>query len=176
MSLDRASFSLEINIYLVEAGARRCSIKTMLLKLWKNTCASVPFLIKLQPQTCSFIKKETPTLVFSCELCKICRNTYFEEHPRTATSLPFKTIAFLNAPRFYWRWQETVSAPFFLNKTVIFVKLRLFVRENREGSIRKGYLRISLLTVNLNLCQICLRLLLIINTVFKVLWWKYLYS
>ena len=26
-------------------------------------------------------QKETPTQIFSCEICKIFKNTYFEEHP-----------------------------------------------------------------------------------------------
>ena len=30
-----------------------------------------------------FLKKETPTQVFSCEICEIFKNTYFEEHLRT---------------------------------------------------------------------------------------------
>ena len=35
-------------------------------------------------QACNFIKKETPTQVFSCEHCEIFRNTYFEKHLWTA--------------------------------------------------------------------------------------------
>ena len=31
-----------------------------------------------------FIKKETPTQVFSREICEIFKNTYFEKHLRTA--------------------------------------------------------------------------------------------
>ena len=31
---------------------------------------------------------ETPTQVFSCELCKIFKNTYFEEHVQTSSSTP----------------------------------------------------------------------------------------
>ena len=30
-----------------------------------------------------FLKKETPTQVFSCEICEIFKNAYFEEHLRT---------------------------------------------------------------------------------------------
>ena len=32
------------------------------------------------------IKKETPTQVFSCEYCKIFKNSYFKEHLQTAAS------------------------------------------------------------------------------------------
>ena len=37
-------------------------------------------------QGCKFIKK-TPTQVFSREYCEIFKNTYFEEHLRTAASV-----------------------------------------------------------------------------------------
>ena len=36
------------------------------------------------------IKKETQTQVFSCEYCKIFKNTYFEEYLRTTASLFIK--------------------------------------------------------------------------------------
>ena len=45
-----------------------------------NNCARVSFLIKLQAQACNFIKKETLAQVFSCEFCKIFKNTFFTEH------------------------------------------------------------------------------------------------
>ena len=34
-------------------------------------------------QACNFIKKRTPTQVFSCGVCKVFKNTYFEEYLRT---------------------------------------------------------------------------------------------
>ena len=37
-------------------------------------------------QAWNFFKKETPTQVFSCEICEIYKNTYFEEHLRTTAS------------------------------------------------------------------------------------------
>ena len=37
---------------------------------------------------CNFIKKETPTQVFSCEFCEISKNTFFTEHlPVTASGV-----------------------------------------------------------------------------------------
>ena len=33
-----------------------------------------------------YYAKETPVLVFSSEICQFFKNTYFEEHPRTAAS------------------------------------------------------------------------------------------
>ena len=88
----------------------------MFLEIWQNsqenTCARVSFLIKLQtrdqvlhqvlqkiqldqrPEACNFIKKETLAQVFSCEFCKISKNTFFTEHllaTASALSLFFQT-------------------------------------------------------------------------------------
>ena len=58
----------------------RCSAKKVFLKIsqnsQKNTCARVSFFIKLPA------KKETPGQVFSCEFCKIFKNTFSTEHLR----------------------------------------------------------------------------------------------
>ena len=35
-----------------------------------------------RPEACNFIKKETLAQVFSCEFCKISKNTFFTEHLR----------------------------------------------------------------------------------------------
>ena len=42
------------------------------------------FLIKSQALVCNFIKKETLAQVFSCEFCKISKNTFFIEHIRVS--------------------------------------------------------------------------------------------
>ena len=39
------------------------------------------------PQACNLTKKETLPQVFSHELCKICKKTFFTEHFRAATSV-----------------------------------------------------------------------------------------
>ena len=55
----------------------------------ENTCARVSFLsLRTQslPQGCSFIKKETLAQAFSCEYCKISKNTFFKEQLRTTAS------------------------------------------------------------------------------------------
>ena len=36
---------------------------------------------------CNFFLKKTPTQMVSCEYCKIFKNTYFEEHLRTAVRI-----------------------------------------------------------------------------------------
>ena len=38
-------------------------------------------------KACDFIKKQTPTQVFSCEYCEIFKSTYFDGHLQTAASV-----------------------------------------------------------------------------------------
>ena len=52
----------------------------------ESTCVRVSFWIKLLNSACNFIKKETLSQVFSCEFCKIFKNTLFTEHLRTTAS------------------------------------------------------------------------------------------
>ena len=57
----------------------RCSAKVFLKiaqNSQENTCARASFFIKLPA------KKETPGQVFSCEFCKIFKNTFSTEHLR----------------------------------------------------------------------------------------------
>ena len=52
-----------------------------------DICVRVSFLITLQScEACSFIKKETSTQVFSCEVFKIFKYTIFTEHLPTTAS------------------------------------------------------------------------------------------
>ena len=70
----------------------------------ENTYARDSFLIKLQASSCNFIKKESLALVFSCEFCEICKNTFFLQNTsggcfsKTAHKLFFffkKTLAYV---------------------------------------------------------------------------------
>ena len=65
-----------------EEVAQRCSVRNVFLKIsqnsQENTCARVPLLIK-KPQACNFIETETVAQVFSCEFCKISKNTFLTE-------------------------------------------------------------------------------------------------
>ena len=67
----------------------------------ENTCAKDSFLIKLQGQTCTFIKKETLAQVFSCEFCEISKNTFLYRTPLVAASVSpnIGCLLFLNLPR-----------------------------------------------------------------------------
>ena len=68
-----------------EAVTRSCSVKNVFLNnsqnSQENTCARVPFLIKLQ-NSGNFIKKEALVQVFSYEFCEIFTKTFFMEHIR----------------------------------------------------------------------------------------------
>ena len=61
-------------------SSQMCSVKKVFLEIsqnsQKNTWAIALLLIKLQTETCNFIKKETLTKVFSCEFCEISKDTF----------------------------------------------------------------------------------------------------
>ena len=82
--------------YKVKSSHLKCSVKKVFLEilqdLKESTCARVYFLIKLQ----AFIKKETLAQVYSCEFCKISKNTFSY---RTPPSDCFYKVASLTA----WR-------------------------------------------------------------------------
>ena len=75
-------------IMIILIVVRRCSVRKVFLEIsqnsWKNTRATVCFLIKLQPSGC--IKKETLARVFSCQFCEISKNTFFKRIPLVAAS------------------------------------------------------------------------------------------
>ena len=53
----------------------------------ESTSATVSFLIILLDSACSFIKKDTNALVFSCEFCEVFKNNIFTEHLWATTSV-----------------------------------------------------------------------------------------
>ena len=63
----------------------------MLLKIWQcsqeNTCAAVTFQYSCRAGGPQLYYKEIPTQVLSCKYYEIFKNTYFEEHLRTAASV-----------------------------------------------------------------------------------------
>ena len=77
---------------LFRSSHRRCSVKKGALNDFRYIHRKTPVL-ELE-NTCNFIKKETPTQVFSCEYCEIFKNTYFEERLRTAGSVIVLTKVF----------------------------------------------------------------------------------
>ena len=67
----------------------RCSVKGVLKNLrnftGKHLCWSL-FLIKFQVFKPLILLKRDSNTLFSCEICEIFRNSYFEEHLRTTAS------------------------------------------------------------------------------------------
>ena len=60
----------------------------------ESTCARVYFLIKLQADVCKLtLLKKRLAQVFSCEFCKISKNTFFIEHLRVTASVLSSTEA-----------------------------------------------------------------------------------
>ena len=66
----------------------------ILQTLQENACVGV-FFMKLQTFSLQVFKKQTPTQVLSCEVCKTLKNTYFEEYLQTAAS---ESVPFIKKP------------------------------------------------------------------------------
>ena len=64
--------------------------KTIVIKKFVNftekTCVGVFFNKVAGPQNSNFIKKKTPTQIFSSEIYKILKNTLFYRSPATASA------------------------------------------------------------------------------------------
>ena len=69
LQFSSSSLSFLLSRWVSVAVGRRCSLKSVFLKIsqnsQENTCVRVSFLIKLQATICNFIKKETVAQVFS---------------------------------------------------------------------------------------------------------------
>ena len=62
----------------------------------ESTCARVSFSIKFQAEACNFIQKETLAQLFSCEFCKISKNSFsYRTPPVAASGLMLISILFL---------------------------------------------------------------------------------
>ena len=87
---------------------RKCSTRKLFLKIsqysQENTCVGISFLIKIQAfRAPALLKRDSNTGVF-CEHWEIFKNTYFEEHLRTAASEIFTwTFFYMNKQHRKWR-------------------------------------------------------------------------
>ena len=68
---------------LLEVFYKKAIFKIPAIFIGKHLCWSLS-LIKSQTFRPASLLKETPTQVFSCEYCKIFKNTCFEQHLRMA--------------------------------------------------------------------------------------------
>ena len=71
-------------LYL-EAVAWRCSVKKVFLEISQNSQENTPARVS-ETSACNFIKKETMTQVFPCEICEISMNTFSYRAPVVAAS------------------------------------------------------------------------------------------
>ena len=95
-----------IPIQIYRNSHQRCSVKKVVLRNFtkftgKHLCQSLSF--NCRPQA-NFIKKETLAQVFSCEFCKISKNTFFTEHLwTTASEVKNKWLFGRNIVRTFYR-------------------------------------------------------------------------
>ena len=85
------------NDYQLDFFGEQLVVRIFVIEIDRDTAQKMKFSInnfftkwcqiqkKLWIQVCNFLK-ETPTQVFSCEICQMFKNNYFEEHLRTVTS------------------------------------------------------------------------------------------
>ena len=75
----------------LEAAARRCPVKKVLLKIsqnsQENTCTRVTLFIMLQAWDMQLSLKNRLAQAFFCEFCEIFKNTFFNWTPLVATSV-----------------------------------------------------------------------------------------
>ena len=92
-----------------EVAVRRCFAKSVLLNIFLNsqkktcarkTCAGDPFWYSCRAPASNFIKKEIPVQISSCELCKIFKSIFFEEHLRVTVFL-YQSSQLTRGPPFY---------------------------------------------------------------------------
>ena len=90
----------------------------------ENTCARVFILMEL-PEACNFIKIETLAQVFSCEFCKISKNTFSYRTPQMATSVLFlKVVSKTN----YFLRKLLFQSFYFLRGPIFSKQLYIFAR------------------------------------------------
>ena len=88
-----------VSLVLLIKSVRKVVLRNFAKFTGKHLCESL-FLNKvagLKPQPCNFIKKETLAQVFSCEFCKISKNSSFTEHLQTTVSGISKFALFKNS-------------------------------------------------------------------------------
>ena len=133
--------STKINL-LYRSSHQTCSLKKVFIKNFTkiigNTCVSVSFLMK--PEACNFIKKETPTKIFSCQFCESFKNTFFTKHFKTASSFCNSSHTFILQKCFIYLFKPNLLekltkahnfAIFLFCKYILYSTLRMhFTDEN----------------------------------------------
>ena len=106
------------------------SVKKVFLKIsqisHESICAGVSFLITLLVFRSSGL--ETPRLMFSCKICEIFKNNYFQEHLQKTVSICF-TSKYYNSTNGEFGLDETSTVSkvsIFLNVTILFNQMQSY--------------------------------------------------
>ena len=75
-------------------------------------------------QACNVIKKETPSQVFSCQLCEIFKNIFFIEHLRW---LRLPTLKPLDSQRQLCKWISKLVAVYFISIFLVLGGIFMFI-------------------------------------------------
>ena len=105
----------------LRSSQRRCSVIKGVLRnfaeiTWRKTTTGL-----------HFIKKETPTQVFSCEFCEFFKNTFFTEHLRKTASVAYN----LRCLRLLSRVLALVITQIFNFWFLIFISVREFSADHK---------------------------------------------
>ena len=88
--MQKILYDYSILLLFVSGGAREVFCKEGVFKFFTKFPGKhlhrTLFYIKVA-STCNFIKRETPTLVFSCEFCETFQHTFFIEHLEPTASV-----------------------------------------------------------------------------------------
>ena len=118
------------------------------------------------PETCNFIKKESLTQMFSCEVCEIFKNTFFTEHLWATASVKNWCVEMQkrqntqktslkrleNRARLihYWSWRLTRSLIFFKLTTSFFGKSKSWMTKVKLDRMAKEELARWINSLNLS--------------------------
>ena len=86
---------------------KKVVLKNFAIFTGKHLCWTL-FLIELKARRSATLLKETPTQVFSVNILKFIKNTYFEEHMRNTASNSFNSSAHASTTLQYWMYENLV--------------------------------------------------------------------
>ena len=74
------------NVFLLSIAILKSKQNSDVMKQKQLGSKLISEIVPWIPEACNFIKKETSTQSFSCEVCKNFKYTFFTEHLRATTS------------------------------------------------------------------------------------------
>ena len=147
----------------VEAVVQRCSVKKVILEISQNSqenpCARVSFLVKLQAESCNFVKKEILAQLFSCGFCEISKSTFLYRTPLMAASVCEQLTSFVaDIPNNFGTtlFKKKKRSNFYTHDTI--VKKKVFLKVLFSKLFQSGQLLLKLAkgVITLQTCIACL--------------------